>query len=101
MVTIGTAAPGSSHFPLASTVTAIIRLIGVLAIAWGSIQLILGIISSVFWLATFAAADSDVPVFSAAPTIVAGLDNGLALLALGVALAVFAKRLTQFVMKDT
>ncbi len=100
MATIGTAAPGSSNFPLASIVTATIRLIGVLAIAWGSIKLILGIISSVIFWVSFGAAASDVAVYSAAPTVAGGLDNGLALLALGVVLAAFAKRLAQFVMKD-
>ena len=101
MATIGTATPGSSHFPLASVVTATFRLISVLAIAWGSIQLILGIISTVILWVTFAAADSDVALYGAVPSMVGGLDNGLALLALGVVLAVVAKRLTQFVMKHT
>ena len=101
MATVGSATPGSSHFPLASIVTATFRLIGVLAIAWGSIWLILGIISSVILWSTFAAADLDVAAYGPAPTMVAGLDNGLAFLAWGVVLAVVAKRLTQFVTKDT
>lgn len=100
MATIGSATSGSPHFPLESIVTATIRLIGVLAIAWGSIQLILAVISSVSLLFTFAAADSTA-VYYGAPSMVGGLANGLAFVAWGVVLAVVAKRLTQFVTKDT
>ena len=99
MATIGNATSVSAPFPLESVLTAAIRLIGVLAIIWGSLQLVLLTISwvSLWW--TFAAADSSATVFT--PTLLGGLFKGLVVVVWGVVLAVVAKRLTQFVMKDT
>ena len=101
MATIGSATSGSAPFPLDSVVTAAIRLIGVLAIIWGSLQLVLGIMSSVSWWWMFAAADISDAGFSAVPTMVGGLAEGLVFVAWGVILAVIAKRLTRFVTKGT
>ena len=101
MATIGSATSGSAPFSLESVVTAAIRLIGVLAIIWGSLELVLGIISLVTLWWTFAAADFGDAGFSAVPTVVGGLVKGLVVVAWGVVLAVVAKRLTRFVTKGT
>ena len=101
MSTIGSASPGSPHFPLESVVRATIRLVAVLAIAWGAIQLVLAIISTatLWWM--FAAADSDTAMYGAAPTMVGEFGKSLLIVVWGVVLAVAAKRLTQFVTKGT
>ena len=101
MATIGSATSGSAPFPLESVVTAAIRLIGVLAILWGSLQLVLGIVSSVTLWWTLAAVDISDAGFSAVPTMVGGLVKGPVVVVWGVVLAVVAKRLTRFVTKGT